>query len=494
LHFLAGVGPVAAAYTQGKRWQEHLAVLAAFETDDGPVVGPAVLSKRDYDEVIFDMRAQSAIALQNRIATRTIIGYISIAIRQKESDVRELFELSARMVVQKNRVFRRYLLSEKPFASNLTVLLGQRGVGKTTMLIQHLLDVYEDPYSEKFLYVPMDHFIIGRRTMYEIAEDFENLGGSLICFDEIHKYPGWSKELKSINDSFPGLKVVASGSSILAIQRGSHDLSRRALVRDLSPLSFRAWLTMRGFDALPVISLSELLSTHRSLAGYIVNKLRTAGTTILAEFGGYLKAGYYPYSLEHENAAADFMLTLEQSVHTTIETDLPALFPSLTGASVQKIKQLLAIISGLVPFKPDLAGLKRSLHIGDERTLKTYLKHLEDAGIIRSLHRQGKSLNNLDKPEKLYLDNPNLMMALAGESGVDIGNLRETFLLSCFRREQLQAPERGDFQIGKNVFEVGGRSKGFKQVAEHPDSFLVLDRIETGMGHKIPLWLFGFLY
>lgn len=408
--------------------------------------------------------------------------------------MQELFELSARMVIQKNRTFRRYLLREKPFSSILTILLGQRGVGKTTLLAQYLIDSFQTPYSEDFLYVPMDHFIVGTRTMYEIAEDFEKIGGKLICFDEIHKYRAWSKELKSINDSFPRLRILASGSSALSIQRGSHDLSRRAVLRQLSPMSFREWLTVRQLGDFPVVSLPELLTDHRLLAGQFVQQLREAGTTVLSEFGMYLKTGYYPYAFEHEDALVDFLLTLEQSVHATIETDLPALFPSLTGASIRKIKQLLAIISGLVPFKPDMVGLKRSLQIGDERTLKTYLKHLEDAGIVRCLHRQGKTLNNLDKPEKLYLDNPNLMLALTGELGVNAGNMRETFLLSCFRREKVNAPARGDFQIGRYVFEVGGKNKSFKQIANQPDSYLALDQLEIGMGHKIPLWLFGFLY
>ncbi|HAS81711.1 MAG TPA: 3-dehydroquinate dehydratase [Verrucomicrobia bacterium] len=314
------------------------------------------------------------------------------------------------------------------------------------------------------------------------------------CFDEIHKYREWSKELKSITDSFPGLRIIASGSSVLSIWRGSHDLSRRAVLRQLSPMSFREWLTVRGLGHFQTVSVSELVSCHRTVAGHIVQQLRDAGTTVLSEFGRYLKTGYYPYAFEHENALADFLLTLEQSVHATIETDLPALFPSLTGASIQKIKQLLSIISGLVPFKPDMAGLKRSLQIGDERTLKTYLKHLEDAGIVRCLHRQGKTLNNLDKPEKLYLDNPNLMLALTGESGIDMGNMRETFLLSCFRSENVLAPARGDFQVGRYVFEVGGKNKSVKQSANQPDSYLALDQLEIGMGNKIPLWLFGFLY
>jgi len=408
--------------------------------------------------------------------------------------MQDLFELSARMVIQKNRNFKRYLLSEKPFGAGLTILLGQRGVGKTTLLVQHLIDCFETPYSEKFLYVPMDHFIVGTRTMYDIAENFEKMGGKLICFDEIHKYRAWSKELKSIADSFPGLQVIASGSSILSIRRGSHDLSRRAVLRQLSPMSFREWLTVRGFGDYPAVSLPDLVSDHRALAGRIVQQLRETGTTVLAEFGRYLKTGYYPYAFEHEDALADFLLTLEQSVHATIETDLPALFPSLTGASIQKIKQLLAIISGLVPFKPDMAGLKRSLQIGDERTLKTYLKHLEDAGIVRSVHRPGKTLNNLDKPEKLYLDNPNLMLALTGESGVDAGNMRETFLLGCFRSDNVHAPACGDFQVGRYIFEVGGKNKSFKQIANQSDSYLALDQLEIGMGNKIPLWLFGFLY
>jgi len=408
--------------------------------------------------------------------------------------MQDLFSLSARMVIQKNRTFRRYLSSENPFDSGLTILLGQRGVGKTTLLVQHLLDCFETAYSEKFLYVPMDHFIVGTRTMYEIAEEFEQMGGKLICFDEIHKYREWSKELKSISDSFPRLRIIASGSSVLSIRRGSHDLSRRAVLRQLSPMSFREWLCVRELGAFWTLSLPELVAGHRSIAGTIVQQLRDAGTTVLSEFVRYLKTGYYPYAFEHADAPDDFLLTLEQSVHTTIEADLPALFPSLTGASIRKIKQLLAIISGLVPFKPDMAGLKRSLQIGDERTLKAYLKHLEDAGIVRCLHRQGKTLNNLDKPEKLYLDNPNLMLALAGELAVDTGNMRETFLLSCFRSESVRAPSRGDFQVDRYVFEVGGKNKGVKQIANQPDSYLALDQLEIGMASKIPLWLFGFLY
>lgn len=407
--------------------------------------------------------------------------------------MRDLFELSARMVTRNNRVFQRYLLAQHPFSSSMTILLGQRGVGKTTMIAQYVINRYKDPFSQEFLYVPMDHFIVGARSMYEIAETFEKVGGQLICFDEIHKYPTWSKELKSVNDSFPDLQVIASGSSALAVRQGSHDLSRRAVVRILYPLSFREWLTINDFGDFPVFTLPDMLANHRSLAGQVSNQLREKRTTVLSEFARYLQVGYYPYSLAHENAVPDFLLTLEQSVHTTVENDLPSLFPSLTGGSVHKIKQLLATISGLVPFKPDMTSLKRALQIGDERTLKTYLNHLEGAGIVRSLRGQGKSLNRLNKPEKLYLDNPNLMAALSGDR-VNVGNARETFFLSCFRTSEVTSPPKGDFLVDECLFEVGGKNKDFTQIAGLPNSYLALDQIETGMGNRIPLWLFGFLY
>jgi predicted AAA+ superfamily ATPase len=245
-------------------------------------------------------------------------------------------------------------------------------------------------------------------------------------------------------------------------------------------------------DFLP-LTLSQIIHEHRPLSTSISEALRQKETTVLREFENYLKTGYYPYSLEHEATPDLFPLTLEQSVHTTIENDLPALAPSLTGASICKIKQLLSTICGLVPYKPDMASLKKTLRIGDERTLKIYLMHLENAGIIRTLHRKGKSLNTLDKPEKLYLDNPNLMQALSGTSP-DIGSIRETFFLSCFEKNEVAFPGKGDFQIGDSIFEVGGPGKGTRQLSHVPNAYLALDRIEIGSAGKIPLWLFGFLY
>jgi hypothetical protein len=223
----------------------------------------------------------------------------------------------------------------------------------------------------------------------------------------------------------------------------------------------------------------------------ISEAIRNQGTTVLREFSDYLKNGYYPYSLDHITSPDLFCLTLEQSIHTTIENDLPALVPTLTGSSISKIKKLLSIICGLVPYKPSIAGLKRSLSIADERTLKTYLLHLENAGIIRTLHREGKSLKTLDKPEKLYLDNPNLMYALSGNNP-ETGSVRETCFLSCFPEADNVYPDKGDFLIGEYLFEIGGPNKA-RQIANIPNAYLALDKIEISSGDRIPLWLFGFL-
>jgi len=410
--------------------------------------------------------------------------------------IEELFRLSQNFIRINNREYVRYFLRTYPLKNRFSIVVGQRGVGKTTAIIQHILSSYKnDIFTSSALYIQADHFLVGGHSLYEIAEQFYNLGGEMICFDEIHKYPNWSTELKSIYDTFPKLTIVASGSSALEIYKGSHDLSRRAVVYKMFGMSFREFIEIELGINLKSAGLEDIINNHQRIAAGITDAVEKKGKKILALFKSYLEYGYYPYFREYKNREL-FYLTLEQNIHTTLESDLIAIYPSLSGNSIKKIKKLLMIIASSVPFTPDLKKLKTMLDVGDERTLKTYLKYLEDAGIILTVSKGGRGLRELEKPEKIYLNNPNLIHAISSRMPLETGNLRETFFLNMAETShKVSSPARGDFLVnGRYTFEIGGKNKDFSQIKDIKNSFLGVDNTEIGVGNKIPLWLFGFLY
>ena len=404
----------------------------------------------------------------------------------------DIYRLSQTQISVFNRPYKRYFLRKHALNHRLCIILGQRGIGKTTAMVQHLLDVAEqDKHSETILYVQADHFLIGDRSLYEIAEQFANLGGKTICFDEIHKYPRWSMELKSITDTFVKLNVSASGSSAMELYKGSHDLSRRSLQMRMWGMSFREYIEMSCEISLPVHSLENILNDHVRIAHNIVDALQDK--MVLSLFKAYLRHGCYPFYFENPNDAV-FCQILNQNLHATIESDLIAVQPSLTGNSIKKITKLLRIISASVPFSPDLNKLTELTDVGDQRTLKTYLKYLEDSGLIMGLSRSGKGLREMEKPDKIFLNNPNLIYAFAPDT--DIGAIRETFFLNMLSSiHTVKAPRQGDFFVDDAfLFEIGGKNKNFSQIKDIENSFLAVDDVEKGFGKKIPLWLFGFLY
>ncbi len=407
-----------------------------------------------------------------------------------------LFELSRQFIKNYNRPYKRYFLHQYSLENRFSVIIGPRGTGKTTAIIQHMLSRYDsDFFTRKALYVPVDHFMVAGNNLYAIAEEFHNLGGEFICFDEIHKWINGSGEIKSIYDSFPKLQIIASGSSAIAIQKGSHDLSRRAVVYRMTGLSFREYIDLALDIRSKPLSLESILEHHEKSAANIVQSVEPAGAKILSLFKDYLRFGYFPYFLEFKDESV-YHITLEQSIHTTIESDLLAVYPKLSGRSIQKLKKLLNVISESVPFTPDLKRLKKIVEIGDERTLKNYLKYLEDGGVIMALSKSKSGLRAMEKPGKIYLNNTNQIHAISGKGKENIGNIRETFFAGMLAgMHKISVPKRGDFLVdGQYTFEIGGRNKGFEQIKDIPDSYLAVDDIETGIGKKIPLWLFGFLY
>lgn len=393
------------------------------------------------------------------------------------------------------RPYRRALPKGKGFRGRCNLVTGQRGVGKTTMVVQHLSERFPDyAISRKCLYLPADHFMVAGQSLYEIAETFANQGGKLLCVDEIHKADAWARDLKSILDTFGEVEVLVTGSSLLHLQRGSHDLSRRVLVHRVQGFSFREFLELRHGIPLPVFGLDEIVGSHETLAEEVIAPLSERGVFILEEFRRYLESGFYPYFTEFEDLAS-FQTTLQQSARASLEADLPALYPTLTGASVARIRRLLSAIAANVPFTPDLTNLRNLLHIADDRTLKEYLQYLEDAGLILILRRAGRAMRSMEKPDRIYLGDPNLAFALASPDKPDIGNVRETFFVrSVGSAHQVRAGQGVDFIVnGHSHFEVGGKSKSSRQLAGRKEFYLALDDLPSGSGHRIPLWLFGFL-
>lgn len=409
--------------------------------------------------------------------------------------IENLFLLSDKFIALTELKYKRYFLNETShFAGRLSILIGQRGVGKTTILLQHLLQSYTKERSRLFLYLPCDHYKVKNYSLYDIAEAFSLNGGQYLYFDEIHQYNNWSEELKSIYDTFPDLKIICSGSSLLEIKKASHDLSRRAVVYNLPGLSFREFIELSFSVKFESFSLSELVLNHEEISGTVIDTLSKVKQKIIPLFKKYLVTGYFPYFLEHKHSL-NYFTTLQQNIDRTLEGDLASAYPKLSGATIGKLKKLLMYLSGHCPFTPNLSRLSDALGVGDERTIKDYLYYLDRANLVVLMHSQGALNSQLTKPEKIFLQNTNLMHALLPEGQIDIGNIRETFFQSMLVHQgAVGVPKQGDFSVDDYIFEVGGKTKTFSQIRNLENSYLAIDSVEKGIGNKIPLWMFGFLY
>ena len=412
--------------------------------------------------------------------------------------IEELFIKSRDFININNLEYKRYFIRNNQLEHRLSIIIGSRGIGKTTTVAQYIKDNYKE---NEALYVNLDDIEnTSKFTMTQIAEEFVLNGGKLLCFDEIHKYTNWSAELKNIYDRFNKLKIIATGSSALLINKGSHDLSRRAIVYNMVGMSFREYLELHyGYQFNP-FSLENILSNHIDISTSIKNDIEQNNQKIIPLFKDYLKHGYYPYFLSMPNEVM-FLQTLQQNINVSIESDLLSIYPKLNGNSIKKIKMLLSVIIKSVPFEPKISELKKATDIKDDRTLKDYLSKLDDAGLIKLLMQNSLSMKAFDKPEKIFLANPNLMYT----KEPNIGNLRETFFvnqLDNYYKNKQSLNDQGIFSIkqgdfyceDKYTFEVGGKNKGFNQIKDIANSYIASDDLEIGIGNKIALWLFGFLY
>lgn len=387
----------------------------------------------------------------------------------------ELYDTMRRLLALCTSDFRRYLYPGIQWDDRMLALVGPRGVGKTTLFLQRIKDLGS---PDEALYVTADHLYFASHSLYETAGAFERMGGRYLFVDEVHKYPNWSRELKMVYDSYPDLHVYITGSSVLDIERGEADLSRRVPVYHMQGLSFREFLAIRRSIEIAPLSLDEIVANRASLPGI---------SHPLPLFQEYLRNGYYPFGSD-----PDFALELDQVIARTLEVDIPQ-YANLSVATGRKLKRLLSVTSTLVPFKPNLTSL--GSQIGASRnSVEDYLAYLEKAGMIALLRTGAQGLGALGKPDKVYLDNPNILYALAGDQAKR-GTMRETFFFNQARvRQDVRASKTSDFEIGDHTFEVGGRNKTFEQLADTPNGYVVKDDIEYGHGRVVPLWAFGLNY
>ena len=375
--------------------------------------------------------------------------------------------------------YKRYIHSIVDFDQRLIGIIGARGVGKTTFLLQYLKE-NKLPFSKK-LYFSAD--AIELDSLFDIAYAFYKSGGKLLIIDEIHKYKNFEIELKKIYDMLD-LKVIFSGSSALKIDNSKGDLSRRAVLYTMKGLSFREFIELKTSTVLPQYDFEELLKNHEDIAYEINGKIKPY------EFWSeYLQYGYYPFYFEDTKA---YLIRLKETINTVIEVDIPSLFP-IEYDKIINLKKLVKLICLSKPFKINLKELSTKIGTSDYQTLYKYLEYLKRGKIFNILRPKSKGDSIFVKPEKLYLANTNLHYAYC--QNAEVGTIREIFFMSMFDDEQLEAVNKGDFLVDERyLIEVGGAKKGFKQIKNIGNSFVIADDIEIGSGNKIPLYLFGFLY
>lgn len=386
-----------------------------------------------------------------------------------------LYEYMDAMLKQTPVSMKRYIFDDIAWDAHMVGIVGPRGVGKSTMLLQYILSRRD---TSKMLYASADNVYFSSHTIVETADAFVKEGGEHLFIDEVHKYKDWSRELKQLYDVHPKLKITFTGSSVLDIYKGEADLSRRALIYTMQGLSFREYLELFHGIRSKVYSLDEILNHQVSV---------TEMEHPLPLFRDYLKQGYYPFAKE-----IGFEYRMQQVISQTTESDI-AQYADMKASTARKLKQMLSIISSLAPYKPNADNLARELSVS-KNNVPDYLVYLEMAGMIGQLRDDTGGMRGLGKVEKVYIDNPSLMTALA--SGIpDIGNIRETFFYNQMRvRNDIISSRESDFCIDKFTFEIGGKKKGKKQIEDVPNGIIVRDDIEVGHSIIVPLWMFGMNY
>lgn len=398
----------------------------------------------------------------------------------------ELFYIHKKTIEDMPVDFKRYLYKEIDWNSSAICVMGPRGVGKTTLLLQHYLEKYND--VEKCLYISADNVEVSAEGLFRTAKEYFQYGGQALIIDEIHKHSQWQAELKSILDTFKNKKVLVSGSSSLALMTSKADLSRRLAYYSMKGLSFREYLMLKEKISMPVVSFKEVLNGHVRLAQSIATD-----KPILKYFKQYLTMGYYPFFLEGEATYVSKLLSIIEKV---LYEDV-AIMGNIKKSNITILKKMLWLIATSGSFTVNIDKISRDLGISKEYVY-AYFEYLEGSGLIYCLRPGGKGYALARKPQKAFIHDPNLLCVLHNQliSENDQGAVRETFFVNQLKDlVKITASDKGDFSVSdKYIFEIGGKGKTFKQLKDVDNAYVVADRIEIGAGNKIPLYLFGMFY
>ncbi|MCK5293048.1 MAG: ATP-binding protein [Arcobacteraceae bacterium] len=379
------------------------------------------------------------------------------------------------------QTYERYIWKHINHDDKLIGIIGARGVGKTTYILQYLQQL-NIPIHKK-LYVSIDNIEVANSSLLDIAEQFSSLGGEILAFDEIHKYKNFEIELKQIYDMYD-LKVIFSGSSALQLEHSKGDLSRRAVLYRVNGLSYREFLEIKLKREFRSYILDDILLNHLDI---VVSNFKDFKP--LEHWKEYLECGFYPFYFQNRDT---YNIKLNETINTVIEVDIPSIF-SIRYENITKLKKLAFYICQSKPFKLNIKELSAKIGV-DRDTLYQYMEYLNRGKVFNILRSKTKGDNIFLKPDKIYLNNANLNYSYCNNQ--DIGMIRETFFanqLSTFHN--VLVPSKGDFLVDeKYLFEIGGKNKSFTQIKDLDNSFVVADNLESGFGNKIPLWLFGFLY
>lgn len=393
-----------------------------------------------------------------------------------------IYAYYAQIMARPLPVWQRYLLAQINPNERLIGIIGARGVGKTTLMLQFIKQ--RPNYLKDALYVSLDSVLVSDVDLLALATQFEREGGKLLVLDEVHHYPNFERTLKTIYDGL-SIQVIFSGSSALHLEHSKADLSRRAVMHHLSGLSFREYLNLTQHQSFQAFSLADICQHHQQITHEICQAIRP-----LTYFKDYLKQGYYPYFMESE---ASYSVKLSQTLSLAIDLDLPKLF-NIEQDKLASLKKMMVMLCQAKPQELNISKLAAAIGVS-RNSVYTYLNYLEQAELIRGVWGEGKNTAMMAKPEKLYLANTNSFYALCNNP--EIGTLRETFFVSQLSHgHELRYPNKADFLVnGETLFEVGGESKTARQIQDTSQpAYLAIDNIEHGRGQRIPLWLFGFVY
>ena len=395
-----------------------------------------------------------------------------------------LFVTYARLLEHTSCDIIRYLYDRIQWGERLIGIRGARGVGKTTMMLQRIKMTFPD--TSKAFYTSLDNIWFASHTLTELVEYLYTHGVTHLFADEVHRYKTWAVELKNIFDSYPDFNVVFTGSSLLQMQRGEADLSRRPRMYDMAGLSLREYMRMNGLDDLPVLTVQDIVERHVQIAAGIA-----AQVNVLPVFERYFIEGYYPFRRETADREG-YRERIERVVQTVIENDIPAV-EDVSHETLMKMKRLLVVLAGLPPFTPKMTSLCQTIDTTRNQLIRL-LGLMERASLIRQIHIEGKWLKTVGKPDIILIDNANVMAAIT--AAPDEGCMREAFFAGQMAvGRDIKQSKQGDFLVDDIfLFEVGGAKKGFAQIKDMSNSYVAADDIEIGFGYKIPLWMFGLLY